>query len=293
MKNSILISAVVPCYNASAYVSDAIDSLRRQTCADMEIIAVDDGSKDNTREILDQHAGEDRRVRIVAQPNRGLPAARNAGLRVAGGEYVCFLDADDVLLPDKVEKQLAFLDRNPDCDLVYSDYLIGDTRLDPVGLIAVRIPPGDTLDAFACRNWFAPMVPLLRRSLVERVGEFDESLRAAEDWDYWIRCAKAGRFRYLPGAVGIYRTHPSQMHLDHNRMFTAGRQVIEKQFGSDSRRYRASLSAFYWANAKYRFAARDRWKAGIYAALSGLNGRMANGFGRRETTDWRSFRYGV
>jgi glycosyltransferase involved in cell wall biosynthesis len=274
MTVSDTVTVVVPCFNASEYLDDALRSVRNQTYRVLDIIAVNDGSTDETPRLLERHAECDPRVRIVNQMNRGLAAARNAGLRHARGEFVCFLDADDVLLPDKIEKQVRYLRNNPGIDLVYSDYLVGDNCLELTGLVAVRIPGGDLLDAYACKNWFGCMVPLMRRFMIESVGEFDETLRASEDWDYWIRCATAGTFGYLPGPVAIYRTHSSQMHNDGGRMFTGYKRVINKHFRSDRGQYRRAMAAYYEAYAKHAWGAQRHLKAALYVALSTYHNRM-------------------
>jgi glycosyltransferase involved in cell wall biosynthesis len=277
-----IVSVVVPCYNGAKYIDDAIWSVRKQIYKDVEIVAVNDGSTDNTQALLEKHASEDSRVRVISQSNRGLAGARNTGIREAKGEYLCFLDADDVLLPEKLDKQVRFLNENPSVDLVYSDYFIGDPHLDPVGLVAVRIPKADLIDAYACRNWFGAMSPLVRMSLINRVGGFDESLPASEDWDYWIRCAQVGTFAYMPGITAIYRRHEGEMHKDRKRMFNSGMRVIEKHFRLSPKRYRFALASFYLANAKYRWADRDRIKACLYLLLSELNGRIAG----RDPRNW-------
>ena len=275
LTNAGLVSVVVPCYNGTKFIDDAIWSIRKQTYTAVEVVAINDGSTDDSRHLLEQHAKDDERVHVFHQPNRGLSAARNAGIGQAHGEYICFLDADDVMLPDKLEKQVGFLSENPGVDLVYSDYFIGDRELHPVGLVAVRIPGTDLTEAYACKNWFAPMAPLVRADLIRKVGEFDVNLRASEDWDYWIRCAQTGKFGYLPGVVAVYRHHDAEMHRDYQRMFRSGKQVIEKHFRPNRRRYRFALASFYLANAKYRWADHERAKACVYLALSELNGRIA------------------
>jgi glycosyltransferase involved in cell wall biosynthesis len=275
MMKSGVVSVVVPCYNGAKFIDDAVWSIRKQTYPAIDIVVINDGSTDNTQDLLDEHAKLDPRVRVFSQDNRGLSAARNVGIKQAQGEYICFLDADDVMLPEKLERQVQFLANEPSIDLVYSDYFIGDPHLDPVGLVAVRIPSTDLIDAYACKNWFAPMSPLMRNKLIARVGEFDEKLRASEDWDYWIRCAQTGKFAYLPGILAIYRRHDAEMHKDRQRMFRSGKQVIEKHFRPNWKRYRFALASFYLVNAKYRWADRDRIKACLYLLLSELNGRIA------------------
>lgn len=271
-----MVTIVIPCFNAQAYLDDALCSVRNQTYGILDIIAVNDGSTDETLRLLERHAESDPRVRIVTQPNRGLAAARNAGLKQARGEFVSFLDADDTILPDKIDKQLRYLRSHPDIDLVYSDYFIGDSRLDLIGLVVVRIPSGDRLDSYSRQNWFGVMSPLVRRSMIETVGDFDETLRASEDWDYWIRCVLAGAFGHLPGPVAVYRTHSSQMHNDSGRMLGAQKRVVNKHFRSDRRRYRLAMAALYEASAKYAWGAQRRVKAGIYAALSTYHSKIAS-----------------
>jgi glycosyltransferase involved in cell wall biosynthesis len=268
MITSNTVTVVVPCFNTKKYVDDALLSIRNQTHTALDIIAVNDGSTDETLQLLEHHAECDARVRVVNQPNRGVSAARNAGLRQASGEFVCFLDADDVMLPDKIEKQVGFLRANPRIDLVYSDYFVGDSDLELIGLSAPRLPEGNVLDAFSHKNWLAVMTPLVRRPMIESVREFDETIRGGEDWDYWIRCAMAGTFGYLPGPVAIYRTHPDQTHIDARLMFNDERRVINKHSRSNPRQYRPAMATFYERHAKYAWTAQRHLKAGLYLALS-------------------------
>jgi glycosyltransferase involved in cell wall biosynthesis len=274
MTNRGIVSIIVPCYNAEKYVDDAIGSLRAQTYEALDIIAVNDGSKDGTLRLLERHAAADSRVRILDQANRGLPGARNAALHTFRGDFVCFLDADDVFLPEKMQRQVEYLNAHPEIGVVYSDYYTGDAHLELTGLKISRMPAIDLMDAVATKNWFTPMAPLVRANIVRAVGDFDESLRAAEDWDYWIRCAQHAAFGYLSGAIGIYRTHPEQMHHDLNRMRVACLRVIEKHFRNHPRRYRRALATFYEAHAKSCWAARDTWRTGFYAALSMYHGKL-------------------
>lgn len=271
------VSIIVPCFNAAKFVGQALDSARGQTCAEIEIIAVDDGSTDGTRAVLEAHAARDGRVRVIAQPNRGESAARNAGLRHAAAEYICFLDADDVLLPDKVERQAAFLDRTPECDLVYSDYLMADAALNLWGYVRTRIPDSEIIAHYARRNWFGVMAPLLRRSAAERVGEFDEALTRAADWDFWIRCARVCRFEYLEGAVAVYRHHDSQVHRGAAEMVRGARAVIAKHFGGDARLRSLALSCLYWSAARDRFRARALPATAWYTVASEFRSLLAGG----------------
>jgi glycosyltransferase involved in cell wall biosynthesis len=275
MSDSTTVSVIIPCFNVAKYVRDAIRSVRNQTYRDVEILCVDDGSTDDTPLLLREEAAADPRVRIVTRSNGGLPAARNTGLKHAQGGFICFLDADDVFLPDKIERQVRFLAEHPDIDLVYSDYYEGDSELNLVGLRAPRIAASDMTEALAEKNWFTPQVPLLRRRMVEAAGEFDPSLRASEDWDYWIRCSRAGKFGYLPGPVAIYRLHANQMHHDSTRMFTSGKRVLRKHYRGNHALYHRALALFYERNARYSWNGARRLQTALYLALSACHGGAA------------------
>jgi glycosyltransferase involved in cell wall biosynthesis len=276
-----LVSVLVPCYNSERYIAEAIESIRNQTYPNLEIVVTNDGSTDGSMRLVTELQARDPRIRVASHHNRGLPAARNTGLSLARGEYVCFLDADDVMLEDKLARQVEFLRLNPGCDLVYSDWYLADERLNITGLVAGRITEPELMRAYARRNWFAVMAPLLRRELADRVGKFDESLDASEDWDYWIRCAQAGRFGYLPGAVAIYRSHPLQMHYDGARMFGAGKRTILKHFRSDRRLFALAMCCFYWASAKGMFHLRSYIRSAVYVVASEYYSLMAGGVALR------------
>lgn len=277
MVTADLISVIIPCRNAAPWVEEAVSSVLAQTYLCLEVIAVDDGSSDDSLAILQRLAAADSRLRVISQPNRGPSAARNAGLRAARGAFICFLDADDALLPDKLRIQHQALCRLPAVDLVYSGYFLGDAVLRPTGYVPACLPAGAPIDAFARRNWFAPMCPLLRRSLVDRAGLFDESICGAEDWDYWIRCALAGRFLYLPGPVAIYRTHPQQLHSDTARMRNAARTVAAKHFPPGSRLHHLAAACLHWSGARECYRAGRYLHALACLAASEYHGRRAGG----------------
>ena len=258
-----LVSVIVPACNAEPYLREAVQSVLRQTHERLELVLVDDGSTDGTPALADALAASDPRVRVLHQRNGGLSAARNAGLAAAKGDLVCFLDADDALLPDKLERQLRFLELFPGCDLVFSDFYVGDEQLTPTFLVCTRPPPIPMRELLAYGNWFGPMSPLLRARLVARVGPFDEQLRAAEDWDYWVRASRCGTFSYLPGPVAVYRTHPGQMHRDGAHMLRNQREALAKNFARGGPEWRASRSARAWKDAKLR------WGDGKYLRVAG------------------------
>lgn len=263
MTRGPLVSIVVPARDAEAFLGEALASVRRQGWRELEAIVVDDGSRDRTAELAARAAAEDGRIRLLRIENAGVSAARNRGIAAARGELMCFLDADDVLLPDKLERQVAFLDFFPGCDLVYSDHYIGDAQLRPLRLDCRAFPPVPAAELFAYRNWFAPMAPLLRTALVRRIGGFDESLRGGEDWDFWIRASRAGVIGYLPGPVGVYRTHPGQAHRNLEMMRTDQEKVIRKNYPPGTRESRIARSVMAWSRAQLA------WADGEVAATAG------------------------
>jgi glycosyltransferase involved in cell wall biosynthesis len=272
-----LISVVMPCHNAAPFVEDAVSSVLAQTYPRFELLAVDDGSTDNTLARLHALAESDPRLHVLSQSNRGPSAARNAALRRARGDYLCLLDADDAFLPAKLYAQLSALESQPHAGLVYSDYFIADDRLRPTGFVPTCLPDGDTLASFARRNCFAPVCPLFRRSLLDCTGLFDESIRGAEDWDFWIRCALATRFVYVPGPVALYRTHSAQLHSNADRMIAASFQVAAKHFPAGSRLHHVAQCCLSFSAAKSRYHAR-RYTATLYHLLrSELHSRLAGG----------------
>lgn len=260
MTDDELVSVIIPVYNGRDLVNRAIDSVLDQTYGAVEAVVVNDGSTDGTAEVLDRRAAEDARVRVVHQDNGGLSAARNAGIASARGAYINFLDADDWLLEHKLRLQVDVLQAAPEVDLVYSDFL---RVRDSDGVVfgePRREPPRPIAEVLVYRNWLAPMVPLLRRSLVERVGGFDATFRAAEDWDYWYRCAQAGRLAYVAGVVAMYRMHGGQMHRDRTRMTDARRRFAHKHFALDPIRMRRCMSYNHLDDARYH-KARGAWLA--------------------------------
>jgi glycosyltransferase involved in cell wall biosynthesis len=196
------VSVIVPTYNYARFLPDALESLRSQTYGDWECIVVDDGSTDATRAVVATAMANDGRVRYVHQPNRGPSAARNRGVAESVGDYIQFLDADDVLPCTKLEAQIRLMETDPSIGIVYSD-----TRYfqdSATNLLGYRVPgprPSSTPDerssdpllrALIRHNIMAVEGPLIRRSALMTVGPFEVDLVRMEDWQYWLRCALAG-----------------------------------------------------------------------------------------------------
>ena len=253
-----LVSVIIPSYNSARFLADAVISVFAQTYSPLECIVIDDGSTDNTGQILQQLVIRYPHLKTATKRNGGPSSARNLGMRLSSGHLVSFLDADDVLLPGKIERQINFLETHPDVGLVYGDYMVVTENLHPLALFTAEMPRNlQPLDALCYRNWFNPLVPLIRRSVIATVGDFDEELAVAEDWDYWIRCAKVTRMSHQPGAVAMYRQHRDQVHRNYSRMRYACLRVITKHFRQDETRFRAAMAAIDIRDAKHYWQTRN------------------------------------
>ena len=202
------VSVIVPTFNCARYLSRALDSALAQTFRDYEILVVDDGSTDETRELVDRYGGK---VRYFYQANGGLSSARNLALSKASGEFIAYLDADDMWYPQKLETQVEFLDRNQDCGLVHSDVTVID-EMDQVIYFQVNkergreVPQGGSMRALLQENHVLILTVLERRDCIERVGTFDERLKETQDYLHWMLLAMEGiPFGYIPEPLAKYR----------------------------------------------------------------------------------------
>jgi len=226
------VSIIVPAYNQCRYLGDAIRSALAQTHADHEVMVVDDGSTDDTAVVC--RSFTDSRVRYVWQENRGLSAARNTGIREARGDFLSFLDSDDLFLPEKLELLLGAFERDPGLGLVAGQAVLIDRHGQRIGEVFDRPLPDEPTDLLLGNPLHVGSV-LLRRGWQERVGLFDESLRSYEDWDMWLRLARAGcRMGWVAQPVSLYRFHQDQMTRIGPQMTAATFAVLDKTFHDPS-----------------------------------------------------------
>ena len=222
------ISVIIPAYNQGHYLAKAIQSVLDQSFADLEVIIVDDGSTDDTR-----HVGQsfsDSRVKYVYQNNAGLSAARNTGIRHSSGDFLSFLDSDDLFLPKKLELLLAKFEAEPSLGLVAGQAILIDENDNRIGEIFDKALPEDSTQLLLGNPLHVGSM-LVRHEWQTRVGYFDESLRSYEDWDMWLRLAKAGCLMgWVDKPVSLYRFHSNQMTRNGQQMTTATFAVLEKLF---------------------------------------------------------------
>ncbi len=233
------VSVIIPAYNAAETLGTTLDSLDAQSYPHWEAIVVDDGSTDRTADVAAQAAERDPRVRLIQQPQLGIAAARNTGIAAARADWLLFLDADDWIAPQHLERLTAALAADPALDAVHCgwarvlpDGSIGDTYFGP--------PESDLFPAFADHCALATVgVCLIRRSLVMAVGGFDRSFRNCVDWEFWLRVARAGaRFGAVRERLTYYRLRQTSISIGMRNialLHTNSLRVLDLAHGPDPR----------------------------------------------------------
>jgi glycosyltransferase involved in cell wall biosynthesis len=223
------ISVIIPAYNAERTILQTIASVQQQTFSDFELIVINDGSKDQTIELLNNVVDE--RLKIFSYENGGLPVARNRGISHATGEFMAFLDADDLWTADKLESQLTALQQHPEAGVAYSWTYFMDEQGKSSSLGEPLFFIGNVYAQLLVSNFIASgSNPLIRRQAVESVGEFDTTLKSCEDWDYWLRLAARWPFIVVPKHQIFYRQSSRAMSSKVEVMQKANLIMIEKAY---------------------------------------------------------------
>ena len=213
------VDVVIPCYNMSKYLPQAIESSLAQTYKPLRVVVVDDGSTEDIRSLVESYHGA---VDYVRQFNAGLPAARNTGIKCTDGAYLCFLDADDIILPSKIASQVQFLDDHPEVDLVHGRSLLfsDDNVLFPYADWRPFRQWDDYLIPLSIMCPFPVHSALVRRRLIDRVGLFPEEMRTGcEDWAFWLSCIlNRAVFAHSPTVNALYRKHEQSMSTNVGRL---------------------------------------------------------------------------
>jgi glycosyltransferase involved in cell wall biosynthesis len=275
-KYNPLVSVVIPTYNRANLVTEALNSVCQQTYANIEIIVVDDGSTDNTGQLLQPYLPN---ICYIKQPNGGLASARNAGMRMAAGDYIAWLDADDLFEPDKIRLQVTFMEAHPEVVAVSSDF----SAFDKMGVIeashirsyygavartqgeftalygsevayplvaatdlqekekwaSIRCYIGDIYEKLIWGNFVHPPTIMLRREAAAKTGKLDTSLRDGTDYDYFIRLSRLGLMAYIHLPLLKYRYVEGQMSSDANlkKILVDTAQVLNKVVAEDPKFY--------------------------------------------------------
>jgi glycosyltransferase involved in cell wall biosynthesis len=220
------VSIIIPTFNRRSYITIALDSVLAQTYKDYEIVVIDDGSSDDTKEVLKPYRDT---IRYFYQDNSGIPATRNRGIKEAKGAYIAFLDSDDYWLPEKLERQLDYFGKNPHCGMVATRC----SSIAPDGSFRKKNRPGKSgwvLPDLFKANFIRTSSAVIRKECLEEVELFDESLPECEEYDLWLRIAKKFQVGFIDEPLTVYTDNPHGISTNS----LAGRlqrlKVLEKDY---------------------------------------------------------------
>lgn len=283
MATADLVSVIMPVYNGGQLLREAIESALAQTYSPIEIIVVDDGSTDATPEIL---ASFGSRIVHIRQTNSGAAVARNAAMQASSGEYLAFLDADDLWEPEKLATQIAYFEQHPDVDLVATGWRV-NAAVEASDMLGNSTKSTTITDIDpAISGWIYNELLLLcvlhtttvvvRRKLIDRIGYFDPGLRRGQDYDYWLRASRVTPIHRLDAKLSVYRLHEGN-HTWRPQRVNYGATVVERalktwgRVGPDGRvtpfsLVRRRLSEL-WFTFGYQHARSGDLPVALYAAI--------------------------
>ncbi|MBV8781276.1 MAG: glycosyltransferase [Phycisphaerae bacterium] len=267
MSDIPLISVVLPVYNSAPYIAKAVESILAQTFTDFELIIVNDGSTDGTEAILRKFEKQDSRIRLISRPNTGYIIALNEALGLARGELVARMDGDDISLPRRFERQVAFLREHPDVNVVGGRVEI----IDSSGRLILR-PETPLHDAelqaalLEGRNVMGHPSIMARRQAIVDCGGYDGATWPAEDLDLWLRMGERGKLACVPQFVLRYREHEKSISaLQHERQLVKAREACQRAWarrGINGRLAPINASRpVETASSRYDYAVRCGWWA--------------------------------
>ena len=266
------VSVILPTYNRAAMLPSAVESVLSQTFQDWELIVIDDGSSDQTPDVVAKIMARDLRIRSYRQANSGLPATRAKGVELAVGEYIAFLDDDDSFAPDKLERQAAYLEAHSEMDLVYSHV---ETKGENCPL-PEKWPdkPADNFFDLVKQCTIQPNAVLVRSKAFEKFGNFRTKLKSGDDYEMWLRIAAKGRLAFLPGVVGTYHWHSKNMSRNGRQRSKSNLKIYRSLLSSDIAPQDKKLIREYVGFKNYMQASdafvQKRYDAARYHFLSSL-----------------------
>ena len=229
------ISVIMPAYNASKTIISSIECVLAQTYQNWELLVINDGSTDHTLDVLSQF--DDQRIKVFTQVNQGVAVARNTGLKQARGEYIAFLDSDDLWVPTKLGKQiLVFAESSNLLGLVYTKHR-GFTE-DPSHSFSMDVDASigyqNPYHRLLIMDYVPTLTVMIRASIITDIGYFSEDLSGTEDWDYWIRIAKSYSLERLNEELALYRISPNSLSRNKDRHAIEELKVLDRHLTEDS-----------------------------------------------------------
>jgi glycosyltransferase involved in cell wall biosynthesis len=227
------VSVVMPVYNGQRYLAASVESILAQTLTDFEFIIVDDGSTDHSLAMLREYAERDGRIRIQSRPNTGISGALNDGLAMARAELIARMDADDVAMPERFERQVAYLDAHPECVALGTSVELIDPAGLPIGVHQSNLLHEDIERQLLKGRGGSLYHPsaMMRRRAVEQVGKYRPQYNDSEDLDLWLRLAEIGRLANLPEPLLKYRRHlESVTHRKYENQWKLKRAIVTEAY---------------------------------------------------------------
>ena len=287
------VSVIIPAYNCETYITETLDSVLGQTFKDLELIVVDDGSTDRTREIVASYGAP---VRLLTQINSGVCAARNYGIREAAGRYICLMDHDDYWFPEKLVLQLEEMSKHRETGLVYSSFIWWYRNAEGVFPDPSSFAPasysvgideefsGWIYHLLLLDCWVLTSSALIRAEVFDKCGVFDESLPYSEDWDLWLRISQEYPFTKLRKPLTLYRQHPQQGNriarsIDYRTELISkaaarwglcsrdGRCITKRQFKQNIARYHTEFGLNNLASGNLKTANRSFLKSWLLSPI--------------------------
>jgi glycosyltransferase involved in cell wall biosynthesis len=256
------VSIVVPCYNYGNYLSEALTSLEKQVYDNLECIVVDDGSTDNTKNVALSFCERDNRFKYIYQNNKGLSEARNTGIRHSTGEFIQFLDSDDILGKNKIYRQVSMMNKYPEVDIVYGrfkyfdvyDNIVNEEYFDDDKWSPKISGKGEKIiEKLLIFNISEVGSFIFRKNIIHKVGFFDISYRSLEDWNYWMRCAlESANFYYDDNLDGLFYMRKGHQSMQANSdVMKKSRIQLNKSFINELKHYNVNTKLLGIAKKEY------------------------------------------
>jgi len=281
-----LVSIITPTYNRADFISEAVESVLVQSYPDFELLIVDDGSEDNTSEVLGPYLN-DSRIKLFRQENQGQSVARNLALAEAKGEFICFLDSDNYWPKEKLEQQVRLFEKHPETDVLYGDNVIINEEGRELSRKNMSRYSGSIARQMIKDNCVAMNTTMARRKCFDEMGGMSGKRRVADDYDLWLRLSAKYIFRYEPEYWAWYRVMEDQISSDKTRRFKVNEEII-RDFRRD---YPDALSIKEFDRGFAHFHLRK----GRYLGSAGRKAEGIKEIGKAiryaplEYTVWRSF----
>jgi len=224
-KSEIIVSVIVPTYNREKYLRIAMDSVLNQTHKNIELHIIDDGSTDGTRMLVNSY--DDDRIKYYYQANQGQSVARNVGLNNARGDYICFLDSDNLWKLDKLERQIKLMDENPDYQIIYGDNEIIDEHGQvQLSKQTMRRYSGDIMTQLLVANFINFNNVIIKAECFKEMGGMNESTRVADDYELFLKLSTRYKFLYVPETFSQYRVMENQISSNKDRRFQSNFTIL-------------------------------------------------------------------